>query len=61
MLELMSRAGMRISEVLKLTPNVIDGRKRTLQHPKSGKDKELVYIPAKIQQPVGRVYPDEGD
>jgi len=42
MLELMSRAGMRISEVLKLTPNDIDGRKLTLRHPKSGKDKELV-------------------
>ncbi len=48
MLELMSRAGMRISEVLKLTPNDIDGRKLTLRHPKSGKDKELVYIPQRL-------------
>ena len=45
MLELMSRAGMRISEVLKLTPNDINGRKLILRHPKSGRDKELVYIP----------------
>jgi len=48
MLELMSRAGMRISEVLKLTPKDTDGRKLTLRHPKSGKDKELVYIPQKM-------------
>jgi integrase len=48
MLELMSRAGMRISEVLKLTPNDIDGRKLTLKHPKSGRDKELVYIPQRL-------------
>jgi integrase/recombinase XerD len=48
MLELMSRAGMRISEVLKLTPNDIDGRKLTLRHPKSGKDRERVYIPQKL-------------
>ncbi len=48
MLELMSRAGMRISEVLKLTPNDINGRKITLRHPKSGKDKELVYIPQRL-------------
>ena len=49
MLELMSRAGMRISEVLKLTPKDIDGRKLTLRHPKSGKDKELVYVPPEIE------------
>ena len=48
MLELMSRAGMRISEVLKLTPNDTDGRKLTLRHPKSGRDKELVYIPQRL-------------
>ena len=48
MLELISRAGMRISEVLKLTPNDIDGRKLILRHPKSGRDKELVYIPQRL-------------
>jgi integrase len=48
MLELMSRAGMRISEVLKLTPNDTDGRKLTLRNPKSGKDRELVYIPQRL-------------
>ena len=53
MLELMSRAGMRISEVLKLTPNDIDGRKLTLRHPKSGRDKELVYIPQRLSKRRG--------
>ena len=48
MLELMSRAVMRISEVLKLAPNDNDGRKLTLMHLKSGKDKELVYIPQRL-------------
>jgi len=48
MLELMSRAGMRISEVLKLTPSDIDGRKLTLRHPKSGRNKEIVYVPQRL-------------
>ncbi len=47
-LELMARGGMRIGEVLKLTPDCINGNKLTLIAPKSGKEKEYVYIPAKI-------------
>jgi len=39
---------MRISEVLKLTPYDIDGRKLTLRHPKSGRDKEIVYVPHRL-------------
>ena len=42
MLELMARAGMRISEVLNLTPNDVDERKRILQKPKSGIRGEVV-------------------
>jgi integrase/recombinase XerD len=53
MLELMSRAGMRISEVLKLTPNDINGRKLTLRHPKSGRDKEIVYVPQRLSNRLG--------
>ncbi len=49
MLELMARAGMRISEVLNLTPNDIDDRKLILQKPKSGRRGEVVYIPNKLQ------------
>jgi site-specific recombinase XerD len=44
MLELMARGGMRISEVLQLTPNDIEDRKLTLTSPKSGKEREIVFI-----------------
>jgi integrase/recombinase XerD len=47
-LELMARGGMRIGEVLKLTPNDTEGRKLTLRAPKSGKEREIVFIPQKI-------------
>ncbi len=48
-LELMARGGMRIGEVLKLTPADIDDRKLIIQNPKSGKESEAVYIPRKLQ------------
>jgi len=48
MLELMARGGMRISEVLQLTPNDIEDRKLTLRTPKSGKEREIVFIPQKV-------------
>ena len=48
MLELMARAGMRISEVLNLTPNDVDGRKLALRNPKSGRGGEMVYIPQRL-------------
>ena len=53
-LELMARGGMRIGEVLKLTPCCINGNKLTLVAPKSGKDKEYVFIPAKISTRLNR-------
>ncbi len=65
MLELMARAGMRISEVLNLTPRDIDGCKLILQNPKSGKSGEIVYIPSKLQRRLGdyvrdnKIKPDE--
>ena len=48
MLELMARGGMRISEVLKLTPNDVEGRKLILIDPKSGKETEVVFVPQKV-------------
>ena len=48
MLELMVRGGMRISEVLQLTPNDIEDRKLTLRSPKSGKEREIAFIPQKV-------------
>lgn len=65
MLELMARAGMRISEVLNLTPNDVDERKLILQKPKSGRRGEVVYIPSKLQRRLNdyirdhEVQPDE--
>ncbi|NNK92944.1 MAG: site-specific integrase [Desulfobacterales bacterium] len=69
MLGLMACAGMRISEVLNLTPNDVDERKLILQKPKSSRRGEVVYIPSKLQrrlndyirdhkvQPDKRVFP----
>jgi len=47
-MELMARGGMRIGEVLKLTPNDIDDRKLIIQEPKSGREGEVVFIPRKL-------------
>ena len=47
-LELMARGGMRIGEVLKLTPADVDDRKLTLREPKSGRGQEVVFIPQKL-------------
>lgn len=47
-LELMARGGMRIGEVLKLTPKNVCDQKLTIQSPKSGKDVEVVFIPRKV-------------
>jgi integrase len=48
MLELMARGGMRVSEVLKLTPSDIFDRKLILNETKSGKQQELIFIPQKV-------------
>ncbi len=48
MLELMARGGMRISEVLKLTPADIMERRLTLRDPKSGRDQEFIFIPQRL-------------
>jgi integrase/recombinase XerD len=48
MLELMARGGMRISEVLKLTPADITERRLTLKEPKSGREHEFIFIPQRL-------------
>ncbi len=48
LLELMARGGMRISEVLKLTPSDLEDRRLILRAPKSGKEREVVFIPQKV-------------
>ena len=47
-LELMARGGMKVGEVLKLRSRDINGRKLTLKDPKSGKEREHVFIPQKV-------------
>jgi integrase len=48
MLELMARGGMRVGEVLKLTPADVLDRKLILNDTKSGKEQELIFIPQKV-------------
>ncbi len=47
-LELMARSGMRVSEVLKITPNDIEERKIIIREPKSGRQGEVVFVPQKL-------------
>ena len=49
MLELMARGGMRVGEVLKLTPADILDRKLILNDTKSGKEQELIFIPQDVR------------
>ncbi len=50
MLELKARGGMRISEVLGLKPVDIDDQKLLLHDPKSGREREIVFIPKKLSR-----------
>jgi integrase len=47
-LELMARGGMRVGEVLKLTPRDVHDRKLIIRGPKSGKEQEVIFIPQKV-------------
>jgi len=58
-LELLARGGMRIGEVLKLTPDNIDGIKIILLQPKSGWDKEVVFIPKRVSERLRNYVRDE--
>ena len=49
-LELMARGGMRVGEVLKLTPKNVNDQKVILQAPKSGNDQEVVFIPRRVAE-----------
>jgi integrase/recombinase XerD len=48
MLELMARGGMRVGEVLNLTPVDIQERTLAIKYPKSGRVGETVYVPRKL-------------
>jgi integrase/recombinase XerD len=47
-LALMARGGMRIGEVLKLTPDDISGQKLLIRDPKSCREQEVIFITQKI-------------
>ena len=47
-MELMARGGMRVGELLQLTPRDVQDRKLILRQPKSGKESETVFIPKKV-------------
>jgi integrase len=47
-LELKARSGMRIGEVLNLTPADIKERSLAIQNPKSGRTGETIYVPRKL-------------
>ncbi len=47
-LELMARGGMRVGEVLKLTPENVNKQNLILRQPKSGNKAELVFIPRRV-------------
>ena len=51
-LELMARGGIRIGEVLKITPSDIEDSKVILREPKSGKETEDVFIPLKLAEKI---------
>jgi len=44
----MARGGMRIGEVLKLTPKDVEDRRLIFRRPKSGRIAEAVFIPKKV-------------
>ncbi|MGB3210721.1 MAG: site-specific integrase [Desulforhopalus sp.] len=48
MLELMARSGIRIGEVLNLTPADIQESALAIQNPKSGRAEETVYVPREL-------------
>ncbi len=47
-LELQSRCGIRIGEVLNIRVKDIDGRKIIVNNPKSGKEKEAIFMPEQV-------------
>jgi len=57
-LELQSRCGARIGEVLKIRVKDIDGRKIIVQNPKSGKEREAIFMPEQVADRM-RVYIQE--
>jgi integrase len=60
LLELQARGGMRIGEVLKVTPGDIEGIRITLWNPKSGYEQEAVFIPKRVSERLRTYIREEG-
>ncbi|HPN94292.1 MAG: Tyrosine recombinase XerC [bacterium ADurb.Bin236] len=60
MIELMARSGMRIGEVLKMCPCDVEGRRITLEAPKSGKDIEYAYMTESTADRLGKHIKEKG-
>ncbi len=59
-LELQSRCGARIGEVLKIRVQDIDGRKITVRNPKSGKEAEAIFMPEPVADRLKAYIREEG-
>jgi len=57
-LELMARGGMRIGEVLKLTPNDLQDRKLTLRDPKAAENERSFSFPRRLPNGCGNMPPN---
>jgi len=60
LLELQSRCGARIGEVLNIRVRDIDGRKITVHNPKSGKEAEVIFMPEQVANRLRAYIQDEG-
>ena len=52
LIEIQARGGLRIGEVLKLKCKDIEGRKITLQSPKSGNQQEQAFLPTTVSEKI---------
>ena len=60
LLELQARCGLRVGEVLKIRPRDIEGRKITLQDPKSGRTVENAFMPEPVANRLQRYIAQKG-
>jgi integrase len=56
----MARGGMRVGEVLKLTPADVKDQKLILQAPKSAYEAEIVFIPKRIADRLNAFIKEKG-
>ena len=57
-MELQSRCGLRIGELLKVKVSNVSDRTITLRNPKSGKETELAYMPENVSKKLSKYIKD---